>query len=295
MISGYKNSLASLEHIRDEITSRHDELLARGINVTVWGADIRDNKVKIGVKDLTPGAKIFLVHAFGPSHVEVVEDTGVVPTSKYNDSEPWYGGDGIANIREPSYICTSGFTMLRYGSIYVSTAGHCGYHTWYNYGQEIGSTYLMEFRNNGDGDEQLIGPTSAAGYVFAGTDDDTDDYHAVTSYSGYQYVGDTGICADGYFSSDYEGGDVCGGTISATNQCKYFGDKTTCALIVVNTPNQRAVRRGDSGGPVYNYDGYSLNARGIITGYDGSNVHKWYYSPIRIVNRVFNAVPVTVS
>jgi hypothetical protein len=68
-----KHSLADLERVRDAITMRHAELKARGVYVTEWGASARTNKVRIGVKDLTPASAELLARKFGAEMVDIVE------------------------------------------------------------------------------------------------------------------------------------------------------------------------------------------------------------------------------
>lgn len=73
VVSGLKNSLATLESVRDQVTARQRDLAARGVNLTQWGPDIVANRVRIGVHGLTPKISADLASEFGADLVLVVE------------------------------------------------------------------------------------------------------------------------------------------------------------------------------------------------------------------------------
>ena len=73
LVSGLNNSLATLERVRDQITGRHRELAAAGVNLTQWGADIIANRVRIGVHGLTPKISADLAQEFGADRILVME------------------------------------------------------------------------------------------------------------------------------------------------------------------------------------------------------------------------------
>ncbi len=258
VLAGRLNSLASLEGVRDSLTARQAELAARGVKLRHWGVDIWNNKTLIGVEDLTPAAKALLQREFGADRVEVVQAGEWIRTSRSADSPPWWGGIKLQDLYGQPYVCTAGFSMVKDTVGYVSTAGHCGYGSWWNNNSYIGDSYLREFRDNGDGDSQIISASSVGGWVYTGETSS----HRVLSYSTSQVPGETGVCADGATT-----GERCGNRVYLTNQClKDTSDGvTTCALIVAQSSTGQVVQGGDSGGPVYNYrtDG-ELNARGII-------------------------------
>lgn len=281
---GDKNTLASLEHLRDMITARRADLTARGIELVQWGVDIPNNRTLLGVKGLTPATKGALEREFGPAQVEVTNSAGWSLASRTADWAPWYGGDTLQNRVGGSSVCTSGFSMLSSNVGYASTAGHCGSSSWYNNNNLIGSTSALVWSNNSNGDAQLIGASSVGGWVWTTNTTAV----AVRSFSG-SGVGDTGICADGSIT-----GERCGSTVNLTNQCLTDGGTgvTTCGLVVAQSPSGQAVQGGDSGGPVYNYrgDGY-LNAKGLIWGVNLGNTSQWAYTPIDVVDQDLNAAP----
>jgi len=236
IIPGSKNTLASLEQVRDTITTRLGELHGRGIAVQQWGPDVRKNRIIIEVEGLTLQAKASLEQEFGADKIEVVEQKGWhTAGTRFVDNPPWSGG---IRLNGPA-TCTSGFNVLKHNGFgfdteYVTTAGHYGYGSWNNAGQYIGDTYQIENRNNGDTDAQLINADMTQGYVYV----NALDLRHVASYSVGQQPGETGICVDGSFT-----GEVCGARILLTGQCIFFQDEqiTTCGLITAQAPSGQPV------------------------------------------------------
>ena len=94
VVTGVTNSLAVLERLHEDVRVRNGELRARGI-VFGWGIDVRRNRLRLEVVDLTPEKAAFLVTAFGAARVEVVEGQLYAPgtnaksvSSADGDSEP---------------------------------------------------------------------------------------------------------------------------------------------------------------------------------------------------------------
>lgn len=73
VVAGMTNSLATLDHVRDQITARQPELRRRGIALTRWGPDIRSNRVGVGVHELTPESERLLESEFGADRIKVFE------------------------------------------------------------------------------------------------------------------------------------------------------------------------------------------------------------------------------
>jgi hypothetical protein len=73
VVSGLRNTLATLESVRDQISARQRELSAQGVNLTEWGPDIVANRVRIGVHGLTPKISADLAREFGADRILVVE------------------------------------------------------------------------------------------------------------------------------------------------------------------------------------------------------------------------------
>lgn len=68
-----RHSLATLERVHEKIRSRYDAIAALGIRITQSGVDVRANKVRISVLELTPEAVTRLSSEFGADRVEVVQ------------------------------------------------------------------------------------------------------------------------------------------------------------------------------------------------------------------------------
>jgi len=73
VVSGLRNTLATLESVRDQISARQREISAQGVNLTEWGPDIVANRVRIGVHGLTPKISADLAREFGADRILVVE------------------------------------------------------------------------------------------------------------------------------------------------------------------------------------------------------------------------------
>jgi hypothetical protein len=73
VVEGMKYSHADLESLRDEVLRRNADLKSRGANITEFGVDERANKVRIGVKDLTPESAELLEREFGAEQLDIVE------------------------------------------------------------------------------------------------------------------------------------------------------------------------------------------------------------------------------
>lgn len=80
IVDGMKNSLATLESVRDEILARRQALMARGINVVELGVHVTANRVRVGVKGLTDGAAAYLAAEFGADRILVFEGGEYAPT-----------------------------------------------------------------------------------------------------------------------------------------------------------------------------------------------------------------------
>jgi len=73
VVEGLKFSHAVLERLRDEILARHAELRSRGVNITEFGVDERTNRVRVGVKGLTPRLAELVALEFGADMLNIVE------------------------------------------------------------------------------------------------------------------------------------------------------------------------------------------------------------------------------
>lgn len=80
IVDGMKNSLATLESVRDEILARRQALLARDIRVVEFGVHVTANRVRVGVKGLTEGAAAYLTAEFGVDRILVFEGGEYAPS-----------------------------------------------------------------------------------------------------------------------------------------------------------------------------------------------------------------------
>lgn len=81
VVTGATNSLAVLERLQEDVRVRNGELRTRGI-VLGWGIDVRRNRLRLEVVDLTAEKAAFLKTAFGAARVEVVEGQLFAPSTR---------------------------------------------------------------------------------------------------------------------------------------------------------------------------------------------------------------------
>lgn len=72
IIPDRRHSLVTLERVRDRITTRRDAIAALGVTITEWGADVRTNKVRVGVLGSPTEAAKLLANEFGADLIDVV-------------------------------------------------------------------------------------------------------------------------------------------------------------------------------------------------------------------------------
>jgi hypothetical protein len=81
MVTGMRNTLATLEGVRSQILARRNELLARGIKIVEFGVHVTANRVRVGVKGLTADAAASLIAEFGADRILVFEGGEYIPVS----------------------------------------------------------------------------------------------------------------------------------------------------------------------------------------------------------------------
>lgn len=152
------------------------------------------------------------------------------------------GGDAIYGGR---YRCSLGFNVVRGGTYYFLTAGHCG---------KVAKTWYTDSRHT-----TLIGPT--IDYSFPGNDyalvryDNTSLSHPGGFTAANAYVGES-VKRTGSTTGTHSG------TVTALNvTVRYAGGGTVRGMIQTNV----CAEPGDSGGPLY--DG--TKALGITSGGSG--------------------------
>jgi hypothetical protein len=217
------------------------------------------DRVEIWLSHYSPEAAAMIVGRFG----EVVDvspesATPIAGSGRFNDSEPWYGGDSVErDLGNNNYgICTAWFNVLdvtaNYGT--MMTAGHCGSGEWYN-GPHVGQNaydrgYISDaarrWVDNGVEDaERSTNTGTQTSQVWA---DPTYGYRNVHSVMHNPTAG-TEVCIDGQTHLE-----TCGAYIRILHGCiTYTTDgttKTECDQYYVKATAD-ACGHGDSGGPVY--------------------------------------------
>jgi hypothetical protein len=271
----------------------------------------RDGYLEIGVRpDAAAGAHSEAVAAaasrldaaYGRNWIHVVRDSSPSPllSFRYNDTASWNGGDFIYNNSgSVGQDCTSGIPVhsITTGTEYMLTAAHCFWHD--NNG--VGS--------NGDGTDVFNGYVQNGGSIFPGSSatlighvtmdsnvsagitsldvaliqvsTSTVDFDAPWNSQGRavqigpatNYAGDQ-VCTSGAFD-----GQVCGLTVQSTDMMKPGNDGwgtfwvKNLAEATSSEPATVAAGAGDSGGPVYSYNGSNIIANGMIDHGDGAFVN----------------------
>ena len=121
-------ALADLEAVEDRITKDRDRLLADGVEVSFWGTDISENRVAVGVIDLTARKEQVLQTRYGDMILAVAADP--VPTACTSKEAcfgpPLRGGVSAA----PANVvfrerCSIAFLVHSGSNVQWLTAGHC--------------------------------------------------------------------------------------------------------------------------------------------------------------------------
>ncbi len=266
------------DSLTQQISDDDDALKASGVQLIEWGdADLASGRLIVQVLDLTPAKASLLEARYGAGNLLLENGAGLpivtIGPPRANDSAPWNGGDFITDAL--SFDCSSGFGAHR-AVQYMITAGHC-----FQRGRQIlngsgGQSDLMHgqlFGNfmplgpvtskaGGNLDAEII-TTSAFGgsskLVYAGssTSSERDAVSGtIVTPRGRQ------VCQDGAFE-----GEICGLVVRNSNPiCINTPDGRFCHIHkAVNTTGRIAVGQGDSGGPVFRFEGSLLKATGIVT------------------------------
>ncbi|UWZ58821.1 hypothetical protein Daura_23215 [Dactylosporangium aurantiacum] len=191
---------------------------------------------------------------------------------RFNDRSPFYGGDRIGN---PSGVCTYGFSLTNlYGIRYGITAGHC----WpegsgvsvtrstggtNNLGEGYDAFGTVQFRRFGNGayDNELIGGRDYGGriwvndYLYDNSSDSQPVHEARASCIGCTV----------YFNGSFTGRRLA--VVGNIEDCMWINNVYSCGLWgATSADGRRICQEGDSGGPVFAYDGRGgVIAVGIIT------------------------------
>lgn len=189
------------------------------------------------------------------------------------DPDAWSGGDWISGAS--GVWCTSGFTFRRAnGDLVGSTARHCGVTTWGNNGKVVGTT---SSRGTGDDDVELIAPAARTAFT-----------HDVWIRGPLlRYVQAAGKNVVGQTIAHY--GRTSGGGTGTVTRVEAGGRVYT---------NDAAVRKGDSGGPVYTVlPSGRAEARGTVSAliYRDDNVNGQYDVTDTVLGMIYTDINRTTA
>jgi len=128
-----KRSLDALFDIRDTMMAAQDAIKGRGIGLETVGIQDGANKVIVGVSTPVDAAQQLLEVIYGRGTMLIIPWKLTPEADRWNDSPPWNGGDQLVTEGSTPGACTSGFGVHDDdGNHYVTTAGHCNTHFWWN-------------------------------------------------------------------------------------------------------------------------------------------------------------------
>lgn len=253
-----------------------------------WGVDYEKDVVDVGVSSIPSGFVDKVTAAFGPA-VYLHTQPEAVAAGRLDDGVPYKGGDRLTGSGSG---CTSGFEAeTSSGSRYMISAGHCfPLSTWaYVNGNANKPFGAISHRNVGGNsvDAELLNGKTYASTIWNGSVN-TGSVLAVTG-SGYSCQG-CQINFDGSYAGQTLGtvqdSVAFSGTIKEADGTLY----KSCCLRDVKATGTLCVG-GDSGGPVFAYNGAGgAIAVGIVTA-GSSDSDCWYTQVPDILSRWALSIP----
>jgi hypothetical protein len=279
------HSMRQLNAIQSSLQSKWPALRKSGTEVDEFGSNPLTGKEDIGVVNLTASQATKLDHMYGAQAVNVFNvtpqqaDSRQVAASRIGDTAPFNGGDAIMPAAHNDN-CSTGFGVVIGGASRLLTAGHCftvGTRV-YN-GRWLGGTTftgsnapmgtVIESAYSSELDAEVV---SGSGSDLIWTGPIGDPQRATVSGVGTWAVGDQ-VCTSGA-----DGGEICGLTVERVNYCWFLSLHYDCHLTLVH--GSREIVPGDSGGPVFRFSGSSVQAVGIVSGFDSGNDGNSYFTGI---------------
>ena len=268
-----RHSLAELDAVRQEVATDPEWRAVAGKLVSKWYIDVRQNRVAVGVTQLTPEVTQAAIREFGDL-VSLHVAARPAESSRTDDFEPWVAG---SRLNFPGGGCTGGY-VIRTTATPVQrrlvSAGHCGVLNAVvrNNGDEVGTVMTRSYVESGR-DFAFIGGRSYQPFMYTGGPSSNTGFPVKgTRLSG---VG-LGICTNGATT-----GENCAVEVAAIDVCVTFvSGHTTCLLDEAHSTNGTApTTNGDSGGPVIAYDSAGLKVVGSIIGGGGTIAyfHSYHY------------------
>lgn len=285
-----KNSLSTLLKLTADITGDRQKWADKGIEFSIWGPDLSENKVVIHVAHYTAAAAEDVESTYGSLVSVAAESKTVEGSSRTSDSVPWYAADKVSRPAEEAgriYICTSWFSAVNsLGHDISAISGHCGAGNYTQNGQRFGTPSNIKF--GGSMDAAAI-PVAGSNSPYVWSDPTSINRH-VTGTATADTEGQL-LCTDGV--SDRE---VCRVKVLAVNQSAHYnGQDITGLVYCYQIDNRAAFTPGDSGGPVEATMGSSeTQAVGMIEAHIGNDkdhttdLTEGFYMPARSVNRAFS-------
>jgi hypothetical protein len=123
------NSLQDLASLEERVAAEHKELWAIGVDIRLWGVDISENKLRIGVANLRDADIMELNRRYGEGRITVME-ADPEPTA-CTSRESCYGPPLRAGISgAPRNValnnrCSIAFLVHAGSAVQWLTAGHC--------------------------------------------------------------------------------------------------------------------------------------------------------------------------
>ena len=163
-------SLADLKAIKDEVTSRFEELNDAGVGVSSAAVDVIENQVVIGVAasddiaEFSADPQYATRVADGAYRLDVVGSFVPLAGTRNDDRSPWYGGAGWWPAGSG---CTSNFVFYKRFSdgskaYRIVTAGHCnrtGAVTT-RAGNTVGTSKVIGYANYSAADSMHVVPST---------------------------------------------------------------------------------------------------------------------------------------
>jgi len=255
-----KYATADLQDLQASVTADWGAWHKEGVKLASVGIDVRANRLRIAIVDLTEASRQKIEAKYGPA-VDVVfgeEPQAGACNSRTDCGAPVKGG---LSITGNGWVCTSGFgaKLVSTGSLRLLTAGHCLKDsglaaTWYHHGVAIGKGWVHAYfdGSKADAGATLWGETGARNWMYASSKLDIRNILGSKSNAS-QTVGAT-VCRSGQTS-----GWKCG-QISATAVDTSIGGVLIYHMWWTNFTSGG----GDSGGAMMDN---GTSAMGILSGY----------------------------
>jgi len=291
-----KYSLRELTKVQSAVT--HDAALAAAATAPLSATlDPDTDSVQIVSTGVTDALRTKARELFGDAVTVQAATSATLVQGRFNDTSPYWGGDRIGNT---SGYCTYGFSLTNaYDIHYGITAGHCwpigrGVDVTRQSGgtDNLGTGYAtfgtVQFRRyaNGSLDAELVGNMDYGGTIWVGPD--------LANNSGvYSPVHGAHASCEGcdvYFDGSFTGKSLA--TVASSGPgCYTFGDEAggtiePCGVWEAKAANgQRICQPGDSGGPVFNWDGNGgVTAVGIIEACSSTGTVGYYTDITQILS-----------